>query len=261
MRDKTAFLEGTDWCYAILQIKMLWHMGHKHHQSSDLYQQEEAVWGSELCILKLWWFKCRKKRPVASSFNILDVFYIIYGVEQMANLCLFCPEWEHCGFYQVNSSNWIRLLKLISLVNVWPCAGLKGLIRPGTWRPPPPGSSSRAVRGEHARMEVDGFCVSRGSALETSNSTWPMFDTVLMEGKKKNSVRDGQLLFILLIYFFYFARSQTLNITCSIRIDFAVRVLRSVRFVFLTIIKWFSPLLPDGAWEIVKDPAICVCDQ
>lgn len=34
------------------------------------------------------------------------------------------------------SSNLITLLKLISLVNICLCAGLKGLIRPGTCRPP-----------------------------------------------------------------------------------------------------------------------------
>lgn len=34
------------------------------------------------------------------------------------------------------SSNSITLLEMISLVNIHPCAGLKGLIRPGTCRPP-----------------------------------------------------------------------------------------------------------------------------
>lgn len=122
MRDKTAFLEGTDWCYAILQIKMLWHMGHKHHPSSDLYQQEGAVWESEVCILKLWcFFFILEDWPVASLWNS---FGCVLYFGQPADLCLFVLKFGHLCFYQISWSNWIPLLKLMSLVNI--CLRLKG---------------------------------------------------------------------------------------------------------------------------------------
>lgn len=47
IRDKTFTreLKGTDWYYAMQQIKMPWHMGHNRHQSSDLYQAgKNCLW-------------------------------------------------------------------------------------------------------------------------------------------------------------------------------------------------------------------------
>lgn len=168
----------------------------------------------------------------------------------------FCPEWEHFGLYQVSSSNWIRLLKLISLVNVWPCAGLKGLIRPGTWRPPPP--PGVIVLGCAWRTRTDG---SRRILCEQSFSIKNF----------KFNVTPRWTIVVHTIHFFsffkkYFAPSQNLEYYLFNKDRFLQCASsrprsRSVRFVLLTIIKWFSPLLPDGAWEIVKDPAICVCDQ
>lgn len=127
MRDKTAFLQGTDWCYAILQIKMLWHMGHKHHQSSDLYQQEEAVWESEVCVWKLWWFLYWNTDLLPPN-HIIIWCVLNEKCYKMANFCPFFPslKFGHLCFYLISWSNWITLLKLISPDNICPCARLKG---------------------------------------------------------------------------------------------------------------------------------------
>lgn len=66
-REIKPLLEGTDWYYAIQQIKMQWHMGHRHHQSSDLYQAGKNY----LQVLK----------RVLNIESVLKVFHFIETAE------------------------------------------------------------------------------------------------------------------------------------------------------------------------------------
>lgn len=84
-------------------------------------KQSPLLFGINCCIFScLCWFglcQLSKKVTSVSPRGVLKCYNLV---------SVLIPQ----------SSNSIRLLKLISLVNLCSCAGLEGLIRPGTWRPP-----------------------------------------------------------------------------------------------------------------------------
>lgn len=99
-----------------------------HIETMMVFMQQHTTCCLSIKYFRCVWYhlSCPKKPPQIFAF--------------------FPPKLEQFCIYQIGSSNWIGLLKLISLVNICPCAGLKGLIRPGTWRPPGSPSSVCAWR-------------------------------------------------------------------------------------------------------------------
>lgn len=77
-----------------------------------------GIWGLHIETMM---FFILKNWPVASLLNSLRrVLYFGW----LADLCLFVLKFGHLCFYQISWSNWIPLLKLMSLVNI--CLCLKG---------------------------------------------------------------------------------------------------------------------------------------
>ena len=201
------------------------------------------------------------------------------------------------------SSNSIRLLKLISLVNLCSRAGLEGLIRPGTRRPPGQDPSICMKDLVKAEIRLKSTFISLSGVLHKCESGYTprqqddLFKHLCLKALLRSHVRAGYFyrctegvkfssgifwLYVAVtaarllahicgftnlgtrvsltwcvsesIFFFspsfFFARPQiatvisapSINLTALIPIsNISTPVFRSVRFVLLTIIKWFSP--------------------